>query len=221
MYAQVTDIEARYPARDLIQLTNEITPLILIFSGTPGTIQLPFGNLSPLLFVQSAPTPLPSFGSTYVLGTDYSVNSVTGVITRIATGSIAAGATVYVSADNPNFLGTFLSDASDEIDAYLEARFALPLTDPPAILTRLCCEIAMWHLNSLRPIHDLTDARDKYEKAIAFLNEVSDGVRTLGLSTDSQEPTDPSSPAVVLDQNAGNDPYVPQRVFSRSTLKGF
>ena len=221
MYAQVTEMEARYPARDLIQLTNEVTPLILTFSGNPGTIQLPFGNLSPLLFVQGAPTPLPTPAATYVLGTDYSVNNATGVITRIASGSIPAGATVYVSADNPNFLSTFLSDASDEIDAYLEARFLLPLADPPAILARLCCEIAMYHLQSLRPIHDLTNAKDKYEKAIAFLQEVSDGTRTLGLSPDSQEPANPSSPQVVVDQNVGSDPYMPQRVFSRSSLKGF
>jgi len=122
---------------------------------------------------------------------------------------------------NSSFLATFLGDASDEIDAYLEARFALPLSDPPAILTRHCSEIAMYHLNALRPIHDLLDAKDKYEKAIAFLEEVSDGKRTLGLSTDSQEPADPSSPAVVVDENFGGDPTLPQRVFTRGTLKGF
>src|SRR5215469_164601 len=119
-YAAVSDIEARYPARDLIQLTNEVTPLILTFTGSPGTIQLPFGNLSPLVFVQSAPNPLPSPQTIYLLGTDYSVNSSTGVITRNGAGAIPAGATVYVSADNPNFLQTFLNDAGDEIDAYLE-----------------------------------------------------------------------------------------------------
>jgi phage gp36-like protein len=151
-YAVATDMEARYPNRDLVQLTNE--------DPTQTTV-------------------------------------------------------------NATFLSTFLSDASDEIDAYLEARFALPLSDPPAILTRVCCEIAMYHLNALRPIHDLADAKDKYEKAIAFLKDVSDGKRTLGMSSDAQEPADPASPSVVVDQNAGNDPDVPQRVFSRSTLKGF
>jgi phage gp36-like protein len=153
-YAAVTDMQNRYPNRDLVQLTNE----------------------------------------------DPTVTTV-----------------------NASFLSTFLSDASDEIDAYLEARFALPLSDPPAILTRLCCEIAMYHLNALRPIHDLADAKDKYEKAIAFLEDVSDGKRTLGLSTDSQEPADPSNPQVVIEENVQGtvDPYVPQRVFSRATLKGF
>ncbi len=152
-YAQVGDMQARYPNRDLVQLTNE----------------------------------------------DPTVTTV-----------------------NSGFLATFLGDASDEIDAYLEARFALPLNDPPAILIRLCCEIAMYHLNALRPIHDLEDAKDKYEKAIAFLKEVSDGKRTMGLSADGQEPADPASPAVVMDVNmAGGNPSLPQRVFTRGTLKGF
>jgi phage gp36-like protein len=151
-YAQVSDMQARYPNRDVVQLTNE----------------------------------------------DPTVTTV-----------------------NTDFLATFLNDASDEIDAYLESRFALPLAEPPAILTRLCCEIAMYHLNTLRPIHDLTDAKDKYEKAIAFLQEVSDGKRTLGLSSSAEEPADPSSPAVVTDINQGGDPSLPQRVFTRGTLKGF
>ena len=156
-YAQVSDMELRYPARDLIQLTNETTPLTLTFSGNPGTIQLPFGNLSPMLFVQSAL----SNPVTYVLGVDYSVNSMAGVITRLALGSIQAGATVYVSADNPNYLVTFLNDASNEIDTYLESRFALPLSDPPAVLVPFCCKIAMYHLQALRPIHDLAYAKEQ------------------------------------------------------------
>jgi phage gp36-like protein len=219
-YAQATDFEARYPARDLIQLTNEVTPLTLTFSGTPGTITLPFSPVS-LVFVQSQLTQLPLTAATYVENTDYSVNRATGVITRIATGSVAAGAPVYVSADNPTYLQTFLNDASSEIDAYLESRFALPLTDPPAILVRMCCEIAMYHLQSLRPIHDMEDAKDKYEKCIKMLEDVRDRSLTLGLAVDGQEPTDPTSPAVVVDVNFGGDPSLPQRIFSRGSLKGF
>jgi phage gp36-like protein len=155
-YAAVSDMQARYPNRDLVQLTNE------------------------------DPT---------------------------------------IATVNSSFLATFLNDASDEIDAYLEARFALPLADAPAILTRLCCEIAMYHLNALRPIHDLTDARDKYEKAIVFLHQVGDGKRTLGLALDSQEPPDPSSPGVAVTNAGGSlrggDASLPYRVFSRQTLKGF
>jgi phage gp36-like protein len=152
-YAQVADMQARYPNRDLVQLSNEDPTQTTVNSGT---------------------------------------------------------------------LAIFLVDASDEIDAYLESRFALPLSDPPAVLVRICCEIAMYHLIALRPIHDLEDAKDKYEKCIAFLKEVSDGKRTLGLALDSSEPPDPMSPAVAT-VNAGGDPsgILPVRVFSRGTLKGF
>src|SRR5215472_7356003 len=221
-YAQAADFEARYPVRDIIQLTNEVTPLVLTFSGSPGTITLPFGNLS-LVFVQSQLTQLPLTADTYVEGVDYSVDRAHGIITRIALGSIAAGQTVYVSADNPNYLATFLSDASNEIDAYLESRFALPLSDPPAILVRMCCDIAMYHLQSLRPIHDMQDAKDKYEACIKMLEDVRDRALTLGLATDGQEPTDPTTPAVVTLQAGGTAPknVLPQRIFSRGSLIGF
>jgi phage gp36-like protein len=150
-YAQVTDMEARYPNRDLVQLTNE--------DPTQTTV-------------------------------------------------------------NTTYLQTFLNDASDEIDAYLEARFALPLSDPPAILVRLCGEIAMYHLNALRPIHDLEDAKDKYDYAIKFLEKVKDGEMTMGLAADGTEPADPSTPQVATTE-AGGGFNVPQRVFSRGSLKGF
>lgn len=151
-YAAPSDMSARYPARDLVQLTNS----------DPTTTQV-----------------------------------------------------------NTTFLQTFLDDASDEIDAHIESRFALPFRNPPAILTRICCELAMFHLQALRPIHDLAYAKEVYEKNIKFLDDVSDGQRTLGLNSIGEEPADPSSPAVVFVQTAGADPEIPARVFSRSTLKVF
>jgi phage gp36-like protein len=105
-----------------------------------------------------------------------------------------------------------LDDAAAEIDGYLEGRFALPLTDPPAVLNRLACDIAMYRLQSLRPLHDLADARKRYEDAIAFLLEAAKGTVTLGLSPDSEEP--PTAPDATT--IAG-----PQRVFDRNRLKGF
>ena len=152
-YALPSDMQARYPNRDLVQLTNEDPTQITV---------------------------------------------------------------------NTAYLQTFLDDASDEIDSYLEARFSLPLANAPSILTRLCCEIAMFHLQGLRPIHDLEYAKVIYDKACAFLNEVSEGQLTLGLnSATGTEPADPSSPAVVMDENVGGAFGVPQRVFSRATLRGF
>lgn len=123
---------------------------------------------------------------------------------------------------NTAYLQTFLNDASYEIDTYLESRFALPLTDPPAVLVSYNCKIAMYHLQALRPIHDLEYAKEQYEQVIEKLKAVSDRSLTLGLAGDGTEPADPTSPAIVFVE-AGGDPTgrLPMRVFRRGTLIGF
>ncbi len=105
-----------------------------------------------------------------------------------------------------------LTDASAEIDGYLGGRFTLPLTDPPQVLNRLACDIAMYRLQTLRPLHDLADARKRYEDATAMLTKVAAGELTLGIATDGNE----TQLALKAEQLQG-----PVRVFSRDTLKGF
>jgi phage gp36-like protein len=124
------------------------------------------------------------------------------------------------TAVNQAPLAQALNDASAEIDGYLESRFALPLADPPAVLNRLACDIAMYRLQSLRPLHDLADARKRYEDAVALLVRVARGEVTLGLAADNLEPA--QAQGAVLTQ-AGGDAAgaLPQRVFKRGSLKGF
>ena len=99
-----------------------------------------------------------------------------------------------------------LADASVEIDGYLESRFSLPLTDPPAVLNLHCCTIAMYRLQSLRPLHDLEDARKRYEDTLKFLKAVAKGELTLGLSADNAEP--PSmKPSVVTTEPHGENQF--------------
>ncbi len=105
-----------------------------------------------------------------------------------------------------------LADASAEIDGYIEARITLPLTDPPAVLNRLTTDIAMYRMQSLRPLHDLEDARKRYEDAVAMLAKVAAGELTLGLSPDGQEP--PLAGSVETVQG-------PKRIFNRGKLKGY
>lgn len=121
---------------------------------------------------------------------------------------------------NMTVLQQALDDASAEIDGYLESRFHLPLTDPPEVLNRLACDIAMYRVQSLRPLHDLADARKRYEDAVQVLVRVAAGQVTLGLSDDSVEP--PQAPGAVVTM-AGGDPNggLPSRVFRRGTLKGY
>ena len=151
VYAEPSDMIARYPNRDLVQLTNEDPTQISI---------------------------------------DQSV------------------------------LGQALADASAEIDGYLESRFTLPLTDPPAVLARVTCDIAMYRLQALRPLHDLAEARRRYDDAVALLVRVADGTLTLGLALDNQEPAEAAG-AVVTDAGGDRSGELPRRVFSRGNLKGF
>jgi phage gp36-like protein len=117
-----------------------------------------------------------------------------------------------VTTINTDVLQQALDDGSAEIDGYLDGRFALPLAQPPAILARLACDIAMYRLQSLRPLHDLADARKRYEDAVAFLMEVARGTVTLGLSVLGAEP--PSAPDAAVVEG-------PLRVFDRNKLRGF
>jgi phage gp36-like protein len=121
---------------------------------------------------------------------------------------------------NTTVLERALNDAAAEIDGYLQSRFALPLVDPPAMLSRLTCDIAMYRLQSLRPLHDLADARKRYEDAVALLVRVARGEVTLGLAPDNLEA--PQSQGAVVTQ-AGGDPSgaLPSRIFRRGSLKGF
>ncbi len=151
VYAQPSDMIARYPNRDLVQLTNE------------------------------EPT---------------------------------------ATAVNQDVLAQALADASAEIDGYLESRFRLPLSDAPAVLTRLACDIAMYRMQALRPLHDLAEARKRYDDALAMLVRVADGTLTLGLAPDNQEPS-AAAGAVLTEAGGDRSGILPQRVFSRGRLKGF
>lgn len=121
------------------------------------------------------------------------------------------------TAINNTVINQALSDASVEIDGYLASRFQLPLSDPPAVLNLHCCTIAMYRLQALRPLHDLEDARKRYEDTIKFLTKVANGDLGLGLSTDNAEPVQ-ATDAV---RTASDDPVggVPRRVFDRQKLR--
>ena len=60
-----------------------------------------------------------------------------------------------ITTVNTTVLQQALNDASAEIDGYIGGRFTLPLTDPPAVLSRLASDVAIYRLQALRPLHDL------------------------------------------------------------------
>jgi phage gp36-like protein len=117
-----------------------------------------------------------------------------------------------VTTINTTVLQQALDDASAEIDGYLGGRFTLPLTDVPEVLNRLVCDVAVYRLQSLRPIHDLADARRRYDDALAMLTKVASGEMTLGIGADGHE----TAIAQGAEQVIG-----PVRIFTRKSMKGF
>jgi hypothetical protein len=73
------------------QTTIQVPVAPFAFSGNPpGAIQLPQINISNVVVFSN------DLSTDYLTGTDYSVDPVAGVVARIATGAIGAGATVQI-----------------------------------------------------------------------------------------------------------------------------
>ena len=79
-----------------------------------------------------------------------------------------------------------LEIASDEIDAYLEGRYPLPLTSVPRLLATLCCDIARYRLTGA-DAQETEPSRNRYRDAIRMLDKIKAGELTLGLDPAQQE----------------------------------
>jgi phage gp36-like protein len=98
-----------------------------------------------------------------------------------------------------------INDAGAEIDAYLRARYTLPLPDPvDPLIGRLAADIARYLLQDDNP---LDEAVERYRRAVETLRRIANGQMhlqvvtlrsTLSLATDS-----------------------PGRLFTHETLAGF
>lgn len=99
-----------------------------------------------------------------------------------------------------------LQDATDEIDAYIGAKYTLPLTSTPSSLVRVCIDIALYRLS---PDGAYTEEkRIRYEDAIRFLKSVARGDASLGI--DDASDVDGGTNDVEFDG--------PERQFSRSKM---
>ena len=101
---------------------------------------------------------------------------------------------LYVAADrnNDNVIDTAavdraLTDATDEINTYVGARYQLPLNPVPSVLLRLCVDIALYRLS---PGAALTEEkRLRYDDVMALLRGIAKGTATLGISDGSEAQT--------------------------------
>lgn len=102
-----------------------------------------------------------------------------------------------------------LKDACEEIDAYVRQRYSLPLADPPQLLARLECEIAVYRLAT--DAAKLTDERrQRYEDAVKLLKLVADGKVSLGAA--DSDPAPAAGPAVQVSSSP--------RVLTRDAVRG-
>jgi phage gp36-like protein len=83
-------------------------------------------------------------------------------------------------------LADALSLASDEINAYLDGRYALPLATVPRLLTRICCDITRYRLSG-GDAQETEPARNRYKDSLKMLEAIKRGDLTLGLDPAQQE----------------------------------
>lgn len=107
-------------------------------------------------------------------------------------------------------LADALSLASDEINAYLDGRYALPLPNVPRLLTRICCDITRYRLSG-GDAQETEPSRNRYKDSIKMLEAIKRGDLTLGLDPAQQEV--PTRGAVQINNG--------QRIFSRDTLADY
>lgn len=100
-----------------------------------------------------------------------------------------------------------LGDADAEIDAYLAARYQLPLASTPPVLVRMACDIALYRLCDVPP----EEARKRYEDAVRDLKRAADGVLVIDGATALGK-----SPSGV-----GVAARAPDRVFTGDSLAGY
>lgn len=70
-----------------------------------------------------------------------------------------------------------LDDASEEIDSYIGVKHPLPLSSTPGSVVRACIDIALYNLAGSRTTEEI---KDRFNRAISWLRDVSKGTATLG-----------------------------------------
>lgn len=100
-----------------------------------------------------------------------------------------------------------LTDAAEEMDGYIGARYELPLASTPTVLVRICADIARYRLYDIQPPEQVAQ---RYKDAVTFLTAISKGSVTLGLPTASQ-PDSAGAPTT----------DAPSRVFTRKGLSDY
>lgn len=109
-------------------------------------------------------------------------------------------------------LNKAITDATNEINGYCQARYSVPFDPVPGFINKLAVDIALYNLFSRRGYDEQTQDKaiiDRYRSAIKNLENIARGVVTLGSTT----PLSPADHSVKI----SSDP----RIFSRRKLEDF
>lgn len=102
-----------------------------------------------------------------------------------------------------------LKDADDTVNSYIGGRYALPLAPVPAVLVRVCCDLARYYLYD----DQVTEVvKQRYDACIKLLADVAGGKVQLG-SDDATGAQPETSAAPELVSNS--------RVWERNSARGF
>lgn len=89
-----------------------------------------------------------------------------------------------------------LQRASDTMDAYLAARYALPLASIPRQLVDVCCDIARYKLCGAE-VTETEAVRLRYKDALKTLELIRDGKLDVGLTVAGQPVADIASIQII------------------------
>lgn len=107
-------------------------------------------------------------------------------------------------------VGRALADSDAEIDGYVSARYATPLSPPPALIVQLACAIARFRLWADTAT---SRVRQDYEDAIARLKAISAGDMALPGATPAGSDSAIPGAAPSFEADA--------RVFDDASLRGY
>jgi len=79
-----------------------------------------------------------------------------------------------------------LADATAEVDTYVGRLYRLPLATVPEVLSRLCCDIALYRLSADAGSYT-EEKRKRYEDAVRLLSSIASGAVSLGLPTPADD----------------------------------
>ncbi|MGL5924628.1 gp436 family protein [Chroococcidiopsis sp.] len=85
---------------------------------------------------------------------------------------------------NLPLLQQHLNYATAEINGYIAGNYNLPLPTIPQILIYHTCDVARYRMDIYKSREDVVD---RYERAIAYLRDVSRGIVNLGLDQNNVE----------------------------------